>query len=441
MNSRFKRALSAMAAIGLAATLVSVAGPAAHATPGAQATPTLTPGAVATEATPFSLSVPGNPVCDGTGSDGWRVNTFIVNAGVDLSTLDFSNSGLPSGWVGGDFDSVGDGIVRAPLFKGSSATVNILPANSPAGQISPSALAGFNFGSSSWNLADGKYKIGFACVDGPGTTQQWWSVDVNIDGDGTPLPFMSQEPTVSIGDATIVEGNSGKAAFGFRVTLSQKLAAQASVDYTVTSGSATLGTKPTDPGIDGYGKASGTIVFKVTGSGLTGVQKNISINTLGDTAVEPNETFTITLSNPVGVKLGRAVGTGTIITDDTGGSGMQVSVGDGALVEGNLDKARSLQIPVTLSDVPTGTTSVVWTLTSGSATYVSKPTTAGGDLYGKATGTLTWAAGKPRRLFVTSPILADWNVEASETYTITLSTPSGATIFKGVGTGTVLNDD
>src|SRR5262249_28053514 len=152
--------------------------------------PALSPDPVATASTPFTLSVSGGAFCDGTGAAGWRVHTFIVNSGVDVSTLDFSVSGLPVGWVGQDTDSTTDGTIQAPLLKGNTATVNVLPANSPAGQISPSALAGFNFASPAWHLTDGVYQIGFVCVDELIAVQQWWSLTVTIDADASPNPFM-----------------------------------------------------------------------------------------------------------------------------------------------------------------------------------------------------------------------------------------------------------
>jgi hypothetical protein len=160
--------------------------------------PGLLPAEVATAADAFAFDDGTGVACDGTGADGWRANTFIVNNGVNIATLDFSVTGLPAGWVGADFDA-SDGSVAAPLLKGSSAGVNILPANSPAGQINPSALAGFTFASTSWSLADGTYQIGFVCVDASVTVRQWWSLTVIIDADATPNAFMrtSSGPTTT----------------------------------------------------------------------------------------------------------------------------------------------------------------------------------------------------------------------------------------------------
>ncbi|MDZ4825801.1 MAG: hypothetical protein SGJ13_04960, partial [Actinomycetota bacterium] len=189
MRSRRRRLVCGVAAVGVAAMLVPFVAGLAGAAPGAQPDPTLTPDPVATATAPFTLSVPGNAFCDGTGAAGWRAHTFIVNDGVDVSTLDFTVPGLPPGYVGADFDAT-DGSIAAPLHQGDAAGVNFIPGSTPAGLVDPSALAGFTFDPSFWAFADGVYQIGFVCVDGPGIVQQWWSLSVTVDADATPNPFM-----------------------------------------------------------------------------------------------------------------------------------------------------------------------------------------------------------------------------------------------------------
>src|SRR5262245_16184223 len=142
MRSRRRWAVGGGAAVGIAAMFVALLAAASSAAPGTQTTPSLTPDPVPLPASQFTLSVPGNAYCDNTGAAGWRAHTFIVNAGVNVSALPF-DSPLP-GWAGADFDA-SDGTIAAPLFKGDSATVNVIPATTPAGLIDPSALAGFSF--------------------------------------------------------------------------------------------------------------------------------------------------------------------------------------------------------------------------------------------------------------------------------------------------------
>ena len=65
--------------------------------------------------------------------------------------------------------------------------------------------------------------------------------------------------------------------------------------------------------------------------------------------------------------------------------------------------------------------------------------TAGSD-YSALTGTITFAAGETTKT-ITIPVTGDTAVEANETFTVTLASPSGATIADGSATGTIVNND
>ena len=65
--------------------------------------------------------------------------------------------------------------------------------------------------------------------------------------------------------------------------------------------------------------------------------------------------------------------------------------------------------------------------------------TAGSD-YTAASGTLTFAAGETSKV-VHVQVSGDTAVESNETLTLTLSSPSGATIADGTAIGTITNDD
>ncbi|MBC8094715.1 MAG: lamin tail domain-containing protein, partial [Akkermansiaceae bacterium] len=115
-------------------------------------------------------------------------------------------------------------------------------------------------------------------------------------------------PTVSLGDASILEGNSGTSLLSLPVTRSDTNT-HFKVDYTVVSGSATAGTDyvPLD---------AGTLTFF---TGETNVQWiDISVN--GDLTSESNETVVVMLSNLVNASgntvITTATGTGTILNDD-----------------------------------------------------------------------------------------------------------------------------
>ena len=104
-------------------------------------------------------------------------------------------------------------------------------------------------------------------------------------------------PTVSIGPAMVAEGNSGTTNAVFPVTLSAATTVPVTVSYATGDGTATAGsdyTAVTSSVTIAAGQTSGTITVAV----------------LGDTVVEPDETFTVTLSSPVMRRWGRRRGLG-----------------------------------------------------------------------------------------------------------------------------------
>ncbi|MBS9477709.1 Calx-beta domain-containing protein [Ancylobacter radicis] len=108
-----------------------------------------------------------------------------------------------------------------------------------------------------------------------------------------------------------------------------------------------------------------------------------------------------------------------------------LAIGDASVAEGN-DGTSYLSFTVTLSKAATGAVSVAYASANGTAT-------AGQD-YQAVSGTLTFAAGETSKV-IRVPVIGDKVVEANEALTITLSTPSGATLADGTATGTITNDD
>lgn len=110
-------------------------------------------------------------------------------------------------------------------------------------------------------------------------------------------------PTLAISDASLAEGNQGTAAMAFTLTLSRASKDPVSVAYGSSNGTATAGSD--------YVASAGTITF-AAGQ----ISKTINIGVVGDTTVEPNEAFTVTLSKPTQATLARTVATGTVLNDD-----------------------------------------------------------------------------------------------------------------------------
>jgi len=112
--------------------------------------------------------------------------------------------------------------------------------------------------------------------------------------------------SIAATDANRAEGTGGTTPFTFTVTRANP-SGPASVDWAVTG----LGGANQADAADFSGALSGTVAF--TGTETT---QTITINVVGDAVVEPNETFSVTLSNPSSGTINNAVATGTIQDDD-----------------------------------------------------------------------------------------------------------------------------
>jgi hypothetical protein len=114
-------------------------------------------------------------------------------------------------------------------------------------------------------------------------------------------------PAISIGDASIVEGNSGTKLMVFTVSLSQPSGVGVSVNFATANGTAR--TSDND-----YVAQSGSLYFA---PGET--SKTIEIVIKGDTRKEKNESFYVKLSGAQGGSIADGQGLGTILNDDLGG--------------------------------------------------------------------------------------------------------------------------
>jgi hypothetical protein len=111
------------------------------------------------------------------------------------------------------------------------------------------------------------------------------------------------KPVLAVTGVSLTEGNSGTQPLRFAVTIANPTPLRVSVAYATADGTATAGSD--------YTATSGTLVF-APGE----VSKEVAVPVFEDTTPEPDETFTLTLSNPVNATLGTATATGTITNDD-----------------------------------------------------------------------------------------------------------------------------
>nr|WP_286191175.1 Calx-beta domain-containing protein [Synechococcus sp. FACHB-909] len=242
------------------------------------------------------------------------------------------------------------------------------------------------------------------------------------DGQGLGTITNDDTASLSINNVSRVEGNSGITSFVFDVTLNNAVDVPLSVGYATANGTATLANND-------YQAANGTLNFVGTASET----QQITVNALGDTTVEANETFVVNLSNLQAsgrnVTLANAQATGTITNDD----GASFSINDVSVTESN-SGTKTAVFSVTLNNAVSGGSSVSYATANGTAT-------AGSD-YLATSGTLTFAgtAGETQTISVT--INGDTAFEPDETFFLNLSAPTnGVTIADSQGLGTITNDD
>lgn len=227
-------------------------------------------------------------------------------------------------------------------------------------------------------------------------------------------------PTVSIADALLTEGNTGTTPATFTVTLSAASGQTVSVHYQTNDGSASAGS-------DYTAVADTTLTFA---PGET--SKDVSVDVVGDTTIEPNETFSVVLSQPTNATLGApATGTATIQNDD-GATQPSISIADATVTEGNAG-TKILTFDVTASAAGAQVVTVDFATSDGTAT------TAGND-YQATSGTITFGLGETAKQ-ISVVIVGDTANEDDETFTVTLSNPKNAIVQTASATGTIQNDD
>ena len=238
------------------------------------------------------------------------------------------------------------------------------------------------------------------------------------DGQGAgTITDNDDPPAVSINDVTVTESNTGTVNAAFTVTLSASSGQIVSVQYGTSNGTATAGSD--------YTATSGTLTFN-PGGALTQI---VTVPVIGDLLDEINETFTLTLSNPSNTTISDEQGVGTITDNDNPPT---VSINDVTAPEGNTGTVNAT-FTVTLSASSGQIVSVQYATTDSTATA--------GDDYTATSGTLTFNPGGALTQTITVPVIGDLLDEINETFTLTLSNPSNATISDGQGVGTITDND
>jgi hypothetical protein len=336
--------------------------------------------------------LPSVSIDDQTGNEG------DVGSAPQTFTAGLSNpSAFP---VTVDFATAdGTAIAATGDYAGASGTVTF-----PAGTITRPIAVTVN-GDTAFEL-DETFYVGLSnAVGGSITDAQGVGTIVNDD----------PRPTATIDDATIGEGNSGTTPMIFTVVLSNPIASGATVDYATSDGTATAGAD--------YTPTSGTLTF-----GPAQTVRTITVNVIGDTMAEANETLRVILTNPSGMTLGKGQGTGRIMDDEATPA---AEISDASIPEGN-GGTSTATFTVTLSHASASMVTFDYATSDGTAS-------APGD-YDAATGTVSFPPGQITRT-IDVTVEGDGVYETDEGFAVTLSAPVNAVIADGSGSGTITNDD
>jgi Ca2+-binding RTX toxin-like protein len=342
------------------------------------------------------LAVSGGPVL-AEGQSGSTAFTFTVTR-----TGNSSLSSSASWWVGGS----GANPANAADFTGG---------------VLPTGTVSFGFGQTTATVTVNVAGDANWEADEGFTLALYNGVNATIEqpfGNGI---ILNDEPVLSVAPlaADRAEGQSGSTAFTFTVTRTGSTASAVNASWSVTGD----GANATD--FVGNVLPSGSVSFA---AGET--SKTVTIQVVGDTALEADERFTLTLASPVGAFLGQASAVGVIRQDEPV---LSIFATPAGRAEGQFG-TTPFTFTIFRGGDASGTASVNWAATTGTASLADF---AGGAL---PSGTVNFAAGETSRTLIVN-IAADGTPEPAETFLVTIASPSGAFLGITSATGTIHNDD
>ena len=224
-------------------------------------------------------------------------------------------------------------------------------------------------------------------------------------------------PALSIADVAMTEGQAGTTQANFTLSLSHVSATAVTVDVATVPGTAA-------PGGDFTAKA--TAGFTIPAGQASA---NFQVPVHGDNQVEGNEGFSVHLSNAANATIADGQALGRINNDDLA----TLSIADVAIVEGAAGTTSTATFVLRLSapmpspvyyDIGTGNGSAL-----GGSDFVAR------QLAGRFID-----AGRTTQAFEVA-IIGDGNVEPNETFNVSVSNVSGATVADGAAVGSIGNDD
>jgi uncharacterized protein (TIGR03437 family) len=244
------------------------------------------------------------------------------------------------------------------------------------------------------------------------------------DGQGTGTIQNDDLPTLSINDVSQNETNSGTTTFTFTVSLSAPAPSTVTFNIATADGTAQDGT----PAGEDTDYVARSLTAQTIPAGSQTYTFDVTVN--GDTKIEPNETFSVNVTNVTGATLSDGQGLGTIQNDD---SPPTLSISD-----------------VTQAETNSATTTFTFTVSLSSSALAGGVTfdiatqddtaLAGSDYVARSLTSQTIPEGSQTYTFDVT-VNGDAVFEPNETFFVNVTNVSGATLSDGQGVGTITNDD
>ncbi|MBW8312002.1 MAG: hypothetical protein K0M64_08180 [Rhizobium sp.] len=236
----------------------------------------------------------------------------------------------------------------------------------------------------------------------------------------TPTVAADSRPTVRIDDASATEGNSGRRAIRFTVTLSTAAHAGVTLQLATEDGSANR----TD-----YVATSASLLIPAGQA-----QATFDVEVRGDTVAERDEVFALNILSASNARIIDGQGVGTLLNDEP----LPVlNVADVAITEGNAGVTQAT-FTATLSQA----SNTVVTFDAKSTNFAPAADTATADVDFEVVF-LKGLRIEPGQTSVqfSIPVTGDTEVEQDERFLLMVSNVAGASTDDIFGWGTILDDD
>src|SRR5215213_2696809 len=280
----------------------------------------------------YSFGVAGtNPVTDralgdvGSGSTGiiFFGARFVNNTGNTITSLDVNYNGEQ--WRTGGSSTASPSIAQTADFQYQVANVGVITAiNTPStgwldhdaldftSPVSGTVAAAALDGNAAANRTAKSSTITLIVAPGQEVWLRWRDIDNANNDHGLAVDDLSVTAhggggvNISVGDATVTEGDAGTTTASFTVSLSAP-AGPSGVTFDISTQDNTATTADND-------YIAKTLLAQNISSGQTSYTFDVTVN--GDMSFEPNESFFVNISNVTGATINDGQGIGTINNDD-----------------------------------------------------------------------------------------------------------------------------